>query len=91
MNSVKRMSACFDVQYSLLQGIRSCAAAEFMITIFPFVFCNSGTAKLRSRNVSALVHNSASGQFRSLSIIVRPADVHIDHLPPFGRVFACES
>ena len=49
MNPAKRRSACFDVQYSLLQGIRSCAAAEFMITIRPFAFRNPGTAKLRSR------------------------------------------
>jgi hypothetical protein len=52
MNSAKRMSVCFDVQYSLLQGMRSCAARELVITIRPFVFCNSGTAKLRSRDVS---------------------------------------
>jgi hypothetical protein len=52
MNSAKRMSACFDVQYSLLKGMRSCAAFEVSTTIPPFVFCNSGTAKLRSRDVS---------------------------------------
>jgi len=47
MNSAKRMSACLDVQYSLLKGMRSCDACELTITIRPLVFCNSGTAKLR--------------------------------------------
>ena len=33
--------------------MRSCDACELIITIRPFVFCNSGTAKLRSEEMSA--------------------------------------
>jgi hypothetical protein len=53
MNSEKRTSAYFDVQYSLLKGMRSCDVCELTIRIRPLVFCNCGTAKLRSGDMSA--------------------------------------
>jgi hypothetical protein len=59
MNSARRRSACLDVQYSLMKGIRTWAAFEFMITIRPFVFCSSGIAKLHSQDVSALDHRTS--------------------------------
>jgi len=89
-NSTRRLSACFDVPYSLLKGARSCAAVELMTTIRPFVFCNSGTTKLRRWDVSTENHKSTTIRSRPLNKIVCPPNIYFEHVPPFRWVCTCE-
>ena len=84
-NSARRLRACLERKYSVANGALYCAAMEVRTTIWPSVFTNSGTEKLRKRGMDSRILSYVREYV--LDKIIDPTKVDLEHLPPTQWVF----